>query len=267
MKNYAILAVFLVLGVGGYLSLQSDTKEDNSIDSELLNEDEESVLVTLPIVRPISHATFIMEWGESIIWNDPVGEQSVFADLPPANIVLLSDIHGDHLSIETLEAVVKPGMVVVAPQAVIDELPESLLAQVVLMNNGDIKTEQGVQIEAVPMYNVPETEDSRHTKGRGNGYLLTKDGQRVYIAGDTAGTPEMSALTDIAMAFVPMNPPFTMSVDEAAAAVLAFAPRVVYPYHYRSPDGLNDVSRFKELVETGNADIQVELLDWYPGTN
>ncbi len=115
------------------------------------------------------------------------------------------------------------------------------------------------------MYNLPDAENKdRHTKGRGNGYLLSDGMMRVYIAGDTAGTPEMRALTNIDIALIPMNLPYTMGVDEAADAVLAFRPKKVYPYHYRSPDGLADVNRFRDLVTAGNANIEVVLAAWYP---
>jgi heat shock protein HslJ len=113
------------------------------------------------------------------------------------------------------------------------------------------------------MYNLPEAADSRHVKGRGNGYLLDLGEQRVYIAGDTAGIPEMRALTGVDIALIPMNGP-TMPVEEAADAVLEFAPRKVMPYHYRSGTALSDVAKFKQLVKAGGKDIVVEQLDWYP---
>jgi L-ascorbate metabolism protein UlaG (beta-lactamase superfamily) len=115
------------------------------------------------------------------------------------------------------------------------------------------------------MYNLPESDDAYHTKGRGNGYVLDKNGTRVYVAGDTQGIPEMRALQNIDIAFVPMNLPFTMDVEEAADAVLEFKPKRVYPYHFRGREGLSDVNRFKELVNAGSEDIEVVLLDWYTG--
>jgi L-ascorbate metabolism protein UlaG (beta-lactamase superfamily) len=132
-----------------------------------------------------------------------------------------------------------------------------------VLANDETVTDKGVTITAVPMYNIPETDDSRHAKGRGNGYILEGAGSRVYIAGDTGPIPEMKALKNIDMAFIPMNLPYTMGVDDAALAVLAFAPTKVYPYHYRQPDGFADVAKFKTLVNTGNPDIEVVLLEWY----
>jgi L-ascorbate metabolism protein UlaG (beta-lactamase superfamily) len=114
------------------------------------------------------------------------------------------------------------------------------------------------------MYNLPEDAESRHTKGRGNGYILTIGGKKFYFSGDTEDIPEMRSLKNIDVAFVCMNMPFTMEVSQAADAVLAFKPGIVYPYHYRGQGGLADVAAFKELMNKGNAKIDVRLRNWYP---
>lgn len=214
-------------------------------------------------VTPITHASAILEWSGTAIYTDPTGGAAAFQGKSPANIIVVTDIHGDHLSTSTLTAVVGSSTLIV-PQAVKDLLPATLASRAKVLPNGQTITEQGFRITAIPMYNLPESADSRHTKGRGNGYIIERDGYRVYIAGDTSGTPEMRGLTDIDMAFVPMNLPFTMSVEEAADAVLDFKPARVYPFHYRGQDGLADVNKFKELVNAGNPDIDVVLLNWYP---
>lgn len=215
-----------------------------------------------PQVFPISHATFALVWSGTTFYVDPTGGASAFAGLSAPNIILLTDIHGDHLEPETL-SVIAENATIIAPQAVKDALPAELAARVVVMQNGQRREEQGFSIIAMPMYNLPGENAKWHVKGRGNGYVIERDGIRVYIAGDTAGIPEMRALKNIDIAFIPMNLPYTMGVDEAADAVLEFAPKVVYPYHYRSPDGLADVERFKQLVNTGNPDIEVVLAKWY----
>ncbi len=214
-------------------------------------------------VTPISHATAVLTWDDTVIYTDPTGGAAAFAGQPAADIIVVTDIHGDHLSTSTLEAITGDAVLIV-PQAVEDLLPDTLAARAKVLANGATLTEQGFAFQGIPMYNLPETADSRHTKGRGNGYVIEKDGYRVYVAGDTAGTPEMRALTDIDIAFIPMNLPFTMGVDEAASAVLDFKPKKVYPYHYRGQDGLADVNTFKELVNTGDSTIEVVLVNWYP---
>lgn len=217
-------------------------------------------------IYPVSHATALINWGEEVIYTDPVGGAKAFAGLDEPEIILITDIHNDHLSVETLLAIVKDNTVIVAPKAVAYLLPEKLLAKTVVLANGEKTTQKGFTVEAIPMYNLPEDPKSFHTKGRGNGYVVEKSGKRVYVAGDTSGTPEMRALKNIDIALVPMNLPYTMSVEEAASAVLDFAPKAVYPYHYRGTNGLSDVQKFKDLVNAGNPNIAVELLNWYPET-
>jgi L-ascorbate metabolism protein UlaG (beta-lactamase superfamily) len=256
-----LLVVAVLLGLGFYALYHGSSQED----AVVVSEETVTVEASAPTITPISHATMVLQWGETIIYTDPVGGAEAFAGQKPATLVLVTDIHGDHLSTSTLSAVVGEGTTLIAPQAVKDLLPEALAARVIVLANDATITEQGLTITGIPMYNVPETDDSRHPKGRGNGYLVEKEGYRVYIAGDTANTPSMRALTDIDMAFIPMNLPYTMSVEEAAEAVLAFAPRTVYPYHFRQPDGFADVQTFKTLVNEKNPTIEVILLDWYAG--
>ncbi len=216
-------------------------------------------------VTPISHATAILEWGDSVIYADPVGGAKAFEGKPAPSVILVTDIHGDHLSTSTLALFAKSNVLFIVPQAVKDLLPVSLTNHARVLKNGEEMTDKGLTIRAVPMYNDPQASDSRHPKGRGNGYVVSKDNYRVYIAGDTSGTSEMRALTAIDMAFIPMNFPYTMSVEGAVEAVLAFKPKLVYPYHYRGPEGLADVAKFKSLVQAGNSVIKVILLNWYPG--
>jgi L-ascorbate metabolism protein UlaG (beta-lactamase superfamily) len=113
------------------------------------------------------------------------------------------------------------------------------------------------------MYNLPDDETSRHRRGWGNGYVITIGEKRFYISGDTEDIPEMRMLSDIDYAFVCMNQPYTMTVEQAADAVLEFKPKVVYPFHYRGQNGFSDVNKFKELV-SANPEIEVRLLEWYP---
>ncbi len=226
-------------------------------------------------VIPIEHATMVLKWGGKIIYVDPVKPQrgaSAFLGQPEPDLILLTDIHPDHLDVPTLEAVSKTKTLLIAPLAVADKLPSTVAGDLLVMKNGqktNQKTSQkvnlnGFSIEAIPMYNLPEKKDSFHTKGRGNGYVLSEGGERVYISGDTADIPEMRALKNIDIAFVCMNLPYTMGVEEAARGVLAFKPKQVYPYHYRGPDGLSDINKFKSLVNAGDPGIDVVLLNWYP---
>ena len=213
-------------------------------------------------IQPITHATLVLSYQGKNIYVDPTGGADVFKGLGAADLILLTDIHGDHFDTTTVKAINTAKTTLIAPQAVADKLPASInKAKVVILNN-DQKTTQGdIVVTAVPMYNLPGASNANmHTKGRGNGYVITVGGKNVYISGDTAGTPEMKALKNIDIAFICMNLPYTMDVNEAAQAVLAFKPKAVYPYHYRG----QDVNTFKSLVTTGDKSIDVRLREWYP---
>lgn len=259
MKTLLWLLGAIAIFIGAFFAFNS------YIYNEKQGEENETAMSQTPVeIIPIEHATGIIRWGDTYIYMDPVGGADAFAGKPAANIVLVTDVHGDHLNPETISAVIG-GATLIVPQAVKDELPAKLAPRAKILANGETISEQGFSITGIPMYNHPEAENSKfHAKGRGNGYVIEKDNFRVYIAGDTAGIPEMRALQNIDIAFVPMNLPYTMDVDEAASAVLDFKPNVVYPYHYRGPDGLSDVGRFKQLMNEKNPAIEVVLADWYP---
>ena len=207
------------------------------------------------IIQPL-----VLGWQDKVIYVDPVGGAKAFNGLPEPDLILLTDIHGDHLNPATVSQVKSDRSRIVAPAAVAGRLNEPAQK----LANGQKITLAGIQIEAVPMYNLTEQRKRFHSKGRGNGYVLTLGKQRVYISGDTEDIPEMRALKNIDVAFVCMNLPYTMTVDQAADAVLEFQPKVVYPYHYRNRGGqLSDVERFKKLVSRDRG-IEVRLRNsWY----
>lgn len=214
-------------------------------------------------IQPLNHATFAMTWQGKTIYNDPYGGAKTFEGLAQPDLILISDIHGDHLNLETLEAINTTNATLVVPQAVADKLPQDLKSKAVVLANGETTSQLGISISAVPMYNLPESAESRHTKGRGNGYVLTFGNKKLYISGDTSGVPEMQALKGIDVAFVCMNLPYTMDIKEAAESVLAFKPKIVYPYHYRGQGGLSDTEAFKKMVNDKSKSIEVRLRNWY----
>lgn len=215
-------------------------------------------------IQPILHGCLVLTWNGKTIYVDPYGGAKAFDGIATPDLILITDIHGDHLNAETLNAIETSKAKIVAPKAVADQLPDQLKSKAVVINNGDKTTESGISISAIPMYNLPATSDSRHTKGRGNGYILNLGGKMVYISGDTEDIPEMRALKNIDVAFVCMNLPYTMDIAQAASAVLEFKPKIVYPYHFRGQGGLNDVQGFKQLVNAGSSSIDVRLRNWYP---
>ncbi|SHK87463.1 L-ascorbate metabolism protein UlaG, beta-lactamase superfamily [Reichenbachiella agariperforans] len=214
-------------------------------------------------ITPIQHATMMLQHGDKVIFTDPNGGAGAFEGLPKPSLILITDIHGDHFNIETLRAIGAENIAIIAPDAVAKKLGGDF-KEVTVMANGDALEVQGVNLEAIPMYNLPDDETSRHPKGRGNGYILTMDKKRIYISGDTEDINEMRELKKIDLAFVCMNLPYTMDVDAAADAVIAFRPRMVVPYHYRGKNGLSDIKRFKTIVEESGTNVRVMLLNWYP---
>ena len=213
-------------------------------------------------IQPIHHAAMVLTWNGKAIYVDPYGGGAAYRNMKPANVVLITDIHPDHLDSATLASINMEGATFIAPKAVAEQMPQ-LKERIRILNNGESLELDGIKYTAVAMYNLPEAPDAMHTKGRGNGYVLEMGGKRVYIAGDTEDIPEMRQLKNIDVAFVPMNLPYTMDVNQAASAVLEFKPKIVYPYHYRGKDGLSDVESFKKQVNDGDKTIDVRLRDWY----
>lgn len=218
-------------------------------------------------VLPITHGSLVLQGDGHTIYIDPYGGAEQYAGLPAPDMVLITHPHGDHYHPETLAGLDLGKAELIAPQSVIDKMEEMPFGDVTILANGETASHGNhIRVEAVPMYNLPETEDSRHPKGWGNGYVISLDNRRIYISGDTEDIREMRQLQNIDIAFVCMNLPYTMTVEQAAAAVLEFRPRVVYPYHYRRGDGtLSDTEQFQALVNGAAADIEVRLRDWYPG--
>lgn len=215
-------------------------------------------------IRPILHGTLVLEHNGITIYVDPYGGADKFAGQKPADLVLITDIHGDHHNQETLDGLDLSKATIVAPQAVAEKLPAGKYKSIEVLGNGQTKTLLDAKIEAIPMYNLPETADSRHPKGRGNGYLVTLGGKQLYISGDTEDIPEMRSLKNVDIAFVCMNMPYTMDVTQAANAVAEFKPVIVYPYHYRGGEGMSDTEKFKQLVNASAPSVDVRLRNWYP---
>lgn len=215
-------------------------------------------------ITPIEHASAVLTFGDTVVYIDPVGGIAKFEGQPSPNLVLITDIHGDHMDPATLEELNTEEMTIVAPKAVADQLPQDLASKTQIMANGDTKEIAGMTIQAIPMYNLRPEALKFHEKGRGNGYVLTIGDQRIYFSGDTEDIPEMRALQNIDQAFICMNLPYTMTVEKAANAVLEFKPKKVYPYHYRGNPDVADVAKFKALVNAGDPNIEVIQWDWYP---
>lgn len=214
-------------------------------------------------IHPVIHGSLALTWDGVTIYVDPYGGAKIFEGLPDADLILITDIHGDHYNPETLNGLNTSRAQLIVPKAVYDLLSDGLKKKAHILSNNESISRHDLGIKAIPMYNLPESADSRHTKGRGNGYVVTFANKHVYLSGDTSGIPEMRNLKNIDVAFVCMNLPYTMDVDEAAEAVLDFRPEIVYPYHYRGQNGLSDVDKFRQLVNGKDEKIEVRLRAWY----
>jgi len=224
-----------------------------SIASAQAFEQDTIVTSTGPLVITfIGHGSVMFAHGGRVVHVDPVMREADYRTLPGADLVLVTHRHGDHLDTAAIGALTKEGTTVVVAR----DCAEAV-AGAVVMENGTSRTVQGLTIEAVPAYNIVHKRDNGqayHPQGDGNGYVIAFGDTRVYVAGDTENTPEMKTLEAIAVAFLPMNLPYTMTPAMVADAAKAFRPRILYPYHF----GSTDVSQLVRLLE-GEQGIEVRI--------
>ena len=200
----------------------------------------------------IGHGTLMFSFDGKVIHVDPVGREADYSTMLKADLILVTHEHGDHLDLDAIEAIRTDRTVLIYSPSC-----EGRVNGAIVMENGETRTELGIGIEAVPAYNLVHMRDSGqpyHPKGNGNGYVITFADKRVYVAGDTEVHPEMKALEDIEIAFLPMNLPYTMTPEMVAEAAKAFRPRILYPYHY----GRTDPNELLELLE-GVEGVEVRI--------
>ncbi len=200
----------------------------------------------------IGHGTLMFEFIGHIIHIDPYSRVADYSFLPKADLILLTHDHGDHLDLKALTAIQTEQTILLQSEKCAAKTKGGTV-----IKNGEAKTVLGINIEAVPAYNIKgkrNTGQPFHPKGEGNGYILSFGDKRVYVAGDTENIPEMKALSNIDIAFLPMNLPYTMSPEMVADGAKTFKPKILYPYHY----GNEDTSKLVELLKKEN-DIEVRI--------
>ncbi len=196
----------------------------------------------------IGHGTLMFNLGGKVIHVDPWTQLADYSNMPKADLLLLTHEHRDHLDLKAIEILrTEKTDVVLTPTC------SSQVKDGIVMNNGDVRIVKDLKIEAVPAYNIVHMRSKGvpfHPKGVGNGYVITFGDKRVYVAGDTENTPEMNVLTDIDIAFLPMNLPYTMTPEMVASATRAFKPKILYPYHYGETDTSIIVELLKDVDQT-----------------
>jgi L-ascorbate metabolism protein UlaG (beta-lactamase superfamily) len=246
--------VMSVSAAGKQRELPGSAVEEVARQSDTISTDSGDLRIT-----PINHASVELEWKGRAIYVDPVSPGN-YAGLPKADLILITDIHGDHMDPKRLADLKQGGTVIIAPQAVAKTVTEAQI-----LDNGQSKRVDlggaSIDVEAVPMYNLtrgPKPGQLYHPKGRGDGFILTIGGKRFYFSGDSECTAEMKDLKNIDVAFLCMNLPYTMTPAEAAECVKTFRPKIVYPYHYRGQNPQEFADALKDVKG-----VEVRLRNWY----
>jgi L-ascorbate metabolism protein UlaG (beta-lactamase superfamily) len=219
MNTLIVLMLFVFLGLAG------SSFAENMFESDMISTSPVKIEITF-----IGHGTLMIQCDKSVIHVDPVSQYADYSRLPKADLILVTHQHGDHLDKAAIDKIKKPDMDLVYTEICAKQVPGGIV-----MKNGDVKKIGGIEIAAVPAYNIVHKRPSGepfHPKGEGNGYVLSVGGKRIYIAGDTENIPEMKNLKNIDIAFLPMNLPYTMTPQMVADAANMFHPRILYPYHY-----------------------------------
>ena len=205
------------------------------------------------VITAIKHASLRIQFDGLEIQVDPVGKDckpaTDYTAFPKADIILVTHEHFDHFDRDAIAALRKAGTKIYANKAV-----QGMLGSGTALANGDsIAIADGITLDAVPAYNTTPGHTRFHPKGRDNGYVLTLDGLRIYIAGDTEDIPEMAQLADVDIAFLPCNQPYTMTPEQAARAARTIKPKVLFPYHYSE----TPVRRVAELLANTSIDVRI----------
>jgi L-ascorbate metabolism protein UlaG (beta-lactamase superfamily) len=206
-------------------------------------------------VHPVVHASLALTFGDQVFYIDPA--KNSFDGLPAPTAIFITHAHGDHYDPDNLARLAGDTVPIYTNADVFGKLPEALKSRATGLANGASATVSGVNVDAIPAYNLTAERLQYHPKGIGNGYIFTFGDKKIYASGDTEDIPEMRALTGIEAVFLCMNLPNTMDINQAADAVKAFKPKIVYPYHSKG----QDLEAFKSLV--GDA-AEVRIANWYP---
>lgn len=204
----------------------------------------------------LQHASLLLEYNGLHIYSDPVSNFDDctidYTKLPQADLILVSHDHYDHLDLAAIDDILSPDTKIVCNPTSAEKIENATV-----MKNGDtLKILSNIDIEAVAAYNITEGHLQFHPRHRDNGYILTQGGLRIYIAGDTEDTPDAYSIKNIDVAFLPVNQPYTMTLEQASKLARGIAPAILYPYHYTD----TDIAQLPKLLSNTNIDVRLRQM-------
>lgn len=200
----------------------------------------------------IKHGTLMLNIGEYTIQIDPLTQYADYSTLPKADLILITHAHHDHFDKKAISSTEKKETLIIGNEIAINELGKG----VVLKNGLTHQLNDWLKVDAVPAYNNSAGKENFHPQGRDNGYVIDIDGTLVYIAGDTEDIPEMDHIKNIEIAIIPVNEPYTMSIEQAVRAAKLIRPRILYPYHY----GNSKVEDIKEELKETSIEVRIRQM-------
>ena len=240
---------FMVAAIGLFAVCGEVAAEEHTYETDAFTTKSGKTLT----FHALMHACIRIEFDGKEIEIDPVGKlgnRNVdYASFPKADYIFVTHEHGDHFDKEAIKLLSAESTVLIA-----NGRCANMLGYGKAMKNGDkAEVASDFTVEAVPAYNTTEGHLQFHPKGRDNGYIMTIDGLRIYIAGDTEDIPEMENIKDIDVAFLPCNQPYTMTTDQLVKAARVIKPKVLFPYHY----GQTDVTTLSEQLKADGIDVRI----------
>lgn len=239
LKFWLLLAILIPVQIISASTFASDTIKTPS---------KQDVIITF-----IKHGSLMLTYNNQTIQIDPVSAYADYGTFPKADFIFVTHEHADHLDAKAIQALTKENTLLV-----LNASSQQKLEKGKVMKNGDkLKISKNLTVEAVPAYNTTPGREKFHPRHRDNGYVLTLNGLRIYIAGDTEDIPEMKKLKNIDIAFLPVNQPYTMTVVQAANAASIIQPKIMYPYHF----GNTDIKELADALKHSGIDVRIRAME------